>query len=94
LLLDPEFPHSVRFAIDVVENALSAIAGATNRRDSRAERLAGRLRSDLVYDQIGDVMAGGLHRYLVEIQDQCARIQQAIHEEYVEAPLEPVASPA
>jgi uncharacterized alpha-E superfamily protein len=93
LLLSPEFPHSVRFSIDVVENALIAIANATNRRDGRAERLAGRLRSDLVYDQIGDVMAGGLHEYLVEIQNQCTRIQQAIHEAYVEAPLEPVVSP-
>lgn len=93
LLLDPEFPHSVRFAVDVVEQALIAIAASTGRKDGRAERLAGRLRSDLVYDQIGDVMAGGLHRYLIEIQDQCARIQQAIHEAYVEAPLETVASP-
>jgi uncharacterized alpha-E superfamily protein len=92
LLLEPEFPRSVRFGVDVVEQALTAIAAATGRRDGRAERLAGRLRSDLVYDQIGDVVAGGLHAYLVEVQAQCARIHQAIHEAYVEAPLETVLS--
>jgi uncharacterized alpha-E superfamily protein len=93
LLLDPEFPRSVRFAVDVTEQALMAIAAFTGRREGRAERLAGRLRADLVYDQIGDVVAGGLHNYLVEIQNQCLRIHQAIHEAYVEAPLETVVVP-
>jgi uncharacterized alpha-E superfamily protein len=92
LLLNPLFPHSVRFCIDVVERALASISESTSRRDGRAERLIGRLRSDLLFGQIDEVLAGGLHGYLVDIQDQCTRIQHAIHEAYVDAPLETIMS--
>ena len=37
LLLDPVFPHSVRFSIDGVQDALAAITEATGRRANECE---------------------------------------------------------
>jgi uncharacterized alpha-E superfamily protein len=90
LLLSADFPHSTRFNVDVVHGSLSAISEATGRKNDRAERLAGRLGSALRFGQTDEILAAGLHPYLIDVQDQCARIQTAIHEAYVEYPLETV----
>jgi uncharacterized alpha-E superfamily protein len=45
LLLNPEFPHSVRFSVDKVHTALRAIAELTERKAEQPVRLAGRLRA-------------------------------------------------
>jgi uncharacterized alpha-E superfamily protein len=87
LLLSAEFPHAVRFNVDVVHAALVAISAATGRKNDRAERLAGRLGSTLEFGQTDEILASGLHGYLTDVQDQCAKIQTAIHEAYVEYPL-------
>ena len=61
LLLDPVFPHSVRFSIDRVQDALRAITEATGRRaNERANRLAGRLQATLKYGNIEEIMADSL----------------------------------
>jgi uncharacterized alpha-E superfamily protein len=53
LLLNPEFPRSVRFAAARVESALRAISGlTTGGAGGRAERLAGRLHASLDYGQV------------------------------------------
>ncbi|HEV2654983.1 MAG TPA: alpha-E domain-containing protein, partial [Ktedonobacteraceae bacterium] len=74
LLLDSESPRSIHFSITLLQNALRAIARATNTRNSaRVERLAGRLRASLDYDQIEDIMQD-IHAYLENIQQQCTQI--------------------
>lgn len=83
LLLNPEFPRSVRFAADVVQNSLSAIARSTGQRAGRAERLAGRLRASLDYGQVDEILADDLHAYLATIQDQCGHIHSAIYQTYI-----------
>jgi uncharacterized alpha-E superfamily protein len=88
LLLEPLFPHSVRFNVDVVRESLTAISEDTGRKNDRAERLAGRLGSALRFGQTDEILAAGLHPYLVDVQDQCAKIQTAIHEAYIDYPLE------
>src|SRR5262249_6347913 len=59
LLLDPAFPHSVRYSVEAVEASLAAIAESTGRRNGRAERLAGRLRATLSFGQIDEIMSSG-----------------------------------
>ena len=55
LLLNPEFPRSVRFAANRVESALRSVAQYTTRGvGGRAERLAGRLHASLDYGQVGN----------------------------------------
>jgi uncharacterized alpha-E superfamily protein len=89
LLLNSEFPRSVRFAAEMIQTALNAVAElAEARKNGRANRLAGRLRSALSFSQIDEIMGGGLRPYLYDIQRQCAQIHTALYQQYVSYPIE------
>lgn len=90
LLLDPSFPHALRFAVDRVGESLTAISEATQLRNARAERLAGRLRATLAYAQIDEIFGPGLHPFLTHVMTQLGEIQLAVHQTYVEAGLDAV----
>ncbi|MBA2682203.1 MAG: alpha-E domain-containing protein [Ktedonobacteraceae bacterium] len=88
LLFNPESPRSIRFAGGLIQSALQSIARSTNTRpNGRVERLAGRFRSALEYDQIEDVV-GDMHAYLETIQRQCTQIHNAIYQMYIVYPVE------
>ena len=85
LLLDEEFPHSLRFAIDGLQHALEAIHGESGK--SRAEplrRLSGRLQSLLSYSSVDELMNQDVVAYLRNIQLQCGAIHDMIYELYVD----------
>lgn len=90
LLLNHEFPRSVRFAADSIEGALRSISLLTQRKADRLDRLAGRLRSTLSYGQIDEILASGLHAYLDSIQNLCAQIHGAVYQIYITYPIESV----
>jgi uncharacterized alpha-E superfamily protein len=84
LLLNADFPHSIRFSADMLQAGLSAIAETTQtHKASRANRLAGRLRASLSFAQIEEIMENGLHFYLEDIQRQCMQIHEAIYQNYI-----------
>jgi uncharacterized alpha-E superfamily protein len=88
LLLNAESPRSIRFAVSMIQNDLQAIARATNaRRTLRVERLAGRMRAALDYDQIEDIL-DNIHPYLENIQNQCQHIHNAIYQTYIFYPID------
>lgn len=85
LLLDEEFPHSVRFSIDSVECALEKIQGDSGR--SRAEalrRLSGKLKASLSYSSVDEILSQDVVGYLRNIQAQCRAIHETIYELYVD----------
>ena len=89
LLLNPEFPHSARFCVDRIHAALTAIEQTTYRRKGASVgRIAGRLRASLEFSQIDEIMAGGLHNYLIGIQKECSGIHAAISEVYIAYPID------
>ena len=89
LLLNAEAPRSIRFACAMMQGALQAIAKSTGvRNPGRAERIAGRLRAMLDYDQIEEILSGDLHEYLESIQRQCALIHNGIYQTYIVYPIE------
>jgi uncharacterized alpha-E superfamily protein len=88
LLLNPEFPHSVRFSVDRVNAALHVIGDLTERREKLPTRIAGRLRAQLSFSQIEEVMAGGSHAYLQNVRSECAQIHAAIHQIYFDYAIE------
>jgi uncharacterized alpha-E superfamily protein len=89
LLLNAESPRSIRFASAMMQGALQAIARATGTRTTgRAERLAGRLRAALDYDQIEEIFSGDMHEYLESIQRQCTLIHSGISQAYISYPIE------
>jgi uncharacterized alpha-E superfamily protein len=83
LLLHPDSPRSVRFAAETVQECLSGLADFTQTSKSgKANRLAGRLRAALSFDQIDEII-GDLHRYLDGVQRQGAQIHNAMYQLYV-----------
>ena len=89
LLLNAEAPRSIRFACAMMQGALQAIAKSTGSRNTgRTERLAGRLRAMLDYDQIEEILSGDIHEYLENIQHQCGLIHNGIYQSYIAYPIE------
>ena len=93
LLLDAEFPHSLRFSMESVETALGKIYARTGTKDLKARgenlhRVAGRLTAQLSFSGVEDLMSGNLIEYLHSIQRQCHTLHQGIYELYVEYPIQ------
>jgi uncharacterized alpha-E superfamily protein len=84
LLLSPDFPRSVRFAIETVEASLRSVARALGRSSSgRVDRLAGRVRASLDYSQIDEIMADSLQSYVQGIRGQCEQVHTALYQTYI-----------
>jgi uncharacterized alpha-E superfamily protein len=89
LLLNPEFPYSVRYAVDRMSAAIDAISERSFKHATgRLERIAGRLRASLAYAQITEIMTGGLHRYLNSVIEQCKSLHASVHEVYIDYPIQ------
>src|SRR6266481_4623625 len=88
LLLNLEFPHSVRFSVDMVHAALRAIAEMTERKAEQPVRLAGRLRATLSFGQIDEIIASGANAYVQSVRQQCGQAHTAIHQIYFDYPVE------
>jgi len=89
LLLNPEFPYSVRYAVERMSESIAAISRTSfAHATGRIERIAGRLRASLAYAQITDIMTGGLHRYFDTVIEQCKGLHAAIHEVYIDYPIQ------
>ena len=88
LIFNAESPRSIRFAVSMIQSALQSIAKITStRRVLRVERLAGRVRAALDYDQVEDII-GNIHSYLDTIQRQCTQIHNAIYQTYIFYPID------
>ena len=83
IILHDRFPRSIRFCVDNVVNSLHALSGSDpGSYCNEAERLAGRLKSDLNYATIKDIFEFGLHQYLDKIQVRLCDIASAMYETY------------
>ncbi|AFL90130.1 hypothetical protein Terro_3922 [Terriglobus roseus DSM 18391] len=85
LLLDEDFPHSLRFSIDAMQHALEAVQDVSGGvRSHNLSRISGRLRATLSYSSVEEIMTGDVVMYLRDIQMQCREIHNAIYELYVD----------
>ncbi len=83
LLLNPEFPHSIRFAASRVESALRTLAQHTSRpAGGPAERWAGRLHALLSYGQVDEIQQDP-HGYFDSVKRHCALVDAALHQTYI-----------
>ncbi len=89
LLLDKQFPHSLRFSIDVMQNALDAIQHESGKtRAESLHRLGGRLHAMLSFSSIDDILRQDIVGVLHNIQVQCRAIHNTIYELYVDYPIQ------
>lgn len=83
LILDREFPRSMYACLVRAERSLHAITGTPmDTFANRAERQLGKLRSEMSYTQIGEVIASGLHEYLDNFQLRLNDVGDAVYETF------------
>jgi uncharacterized alpha-E superfamily protein len=83
LLLERKFPRAIRYCLVKAERSLHAITGTSiDTAETSAERLMGRLRSELEYGDVREIVAEGLHEYLDAFQTKLNAVGEAIHDTF------------
>jgi len=94
LILDREFPRAIHFCLIEAEKSLGAVTGGFGERVySNAEQRLGRLRSELNYTRIEEIISGGLHEFIDHIQTQLNNVGEAIYESFFAPPPAAVLQP-
>ncbi|WP_446743170.1 alpha-E domain-containing protein [Silvibacterium acidisoli] len=85
LLLDAEFPHSIRYSVDRMHQSLDAIQQESRGlQATELMRVAGKLKSSLAFAQVAEILAQDPAKYLRGIQEQCHCIHNLIYEVYIQ----------
>src|SRR5271155_3389305 len=85
LLLDPEFPHSIRYSIDRLYRSLDHIQQESHgHQATELMRVSGKLQASLGYGQISEILAQDPARYLRRILEQCRQIHDLVYEVYIQ----------
>jgi uncharacterized alpha-E superfamily protein len=83
LICHDEFPRSIRFCVDRLDEVLHDISSTEEGRfRNEPERLSGLLRSQLDYATIDIIFAHGLHEYLDGIQAKLIELDIAFNRTY------------
>ncbi len=84
LLLNKDFPHSVRYSVDRLREALLALEQASGRlAPQELVRVAGRLQSALHFVEIADVLQGGVSEFLSMVKLECRRAHTVLYRDYI-----------
>jgi uncharacterized alpha-E superfamily protein len=81
LLLEADFPRSMRFGVSRCLDALRAVAGG-NGYGAPAERYLGQLDSELRYMDVDDLFQNGIGPFLLSVQDTCIAVGREMHRAY------------
>lgn len=91
LTLNGAFPRSVLFCLLHVDQSLRRISGVPpGQFTNQAEKLSGRLLSELSFSTVEDIWAQGLHKAVDGLQVQLNDIGAAILETYIHPSAPPV----
>ena len=83
LILNRDFPRSVHSCLSRASSSLHAISGSPpDAFSNKAEQKLGRLLSELNYTPIDEIIQGGLHEFLDELQTRLNRIDDAVFETF------------
>ena len=83
LVLERDFPRSIRFCIQRAERSLHEITGTpAGTWSNPAERTLGRLRADLDYLTIDEIVQVGLHEFLDSLQRRMNEVGKNIFETF------------
>ncbi len=82
LVLDADFPHSIRFCADQIAIAVEHV-GANSLRAAKLQRLTGKMRAQLGFSQIEEIMNQGINSYLRNIDRQCLEVDDSLRDAYI-----------
>jgi uncharacterized alpha-E superfamily protein len=89
LLLNANFPRSLRFCVVELNRAIRQISGAAEgyfRNDT--DKLAGRFLAELQFSTIDEIFERGLHQYLDDAQVKLNNIGAALFNTYIFQPFQ------
>jgi uncharacterized alpha-E superfamily protein len=79
LLMDREFPRSIRFCVHSADESLHAITGSPmGSFVYPSEQVMGLLRAELDFTPVERILAGGLHEYLDSLQEKMNKVDSCI----------------
>ncbi len=84
LMLDPQFPRSVTHCLVQTEGCMANLVGPGSRHTVEAQRQLGRLRSQLQFGEIDEIIDRGMHQYIDDLQNQLNHIDSAINTAFFE----------
>jgi uncharacterized alpha-E superfamily protein len=85
LLLNPQFPHSLRYSIDCLRQALVAVRSSSGRMPvDDLSRVSGKLQASLSFVEVADILAQDAGAYLHNILQQCRRTHDLIYRFYIQ----------
>ncbi len=88
LILDPDFPHSVRFSINFMKQSLDEVAELTQtRKVGNTNRLIGKMSASLDYASIEEIKENPVI-FLNNIQRQIHLLHDSINTTYISYPVE------
>ena len=83
LILDRQFPRSMRYCLVKAEESLHAITGSQpSTFGNLVEQRLGRIRADMDYADIQEILDTGLHEYLDEFQTKLNGVGDAIFQTF------------
>ncbi|MEO0988611.1 MAG: alpha-E domain-containing protein [Cyanobacteria bacterium J06639_14] len=84
LVLDREFPRSIHFSLAWAERSLHQISGtALDTWRTSSDRALGRLRSELEYLTVDEIVHQGLHEFLDGLQSQLNEVGEAVFNDFL-----------
>ena len=84
LVMDREFPRAILHCISDANECLHRITGTPH--DSfrfRSEQLMGQLEGELNFGSVADILRGGLHEYLDELQNNMNEIGASLRRDFL-----------
>lgn len=81
LLQSPSFPRSVLFCLQRAEHSLGNIPSGSGARN-RARRLLGRIRSELEYADVSELVSGGLCATLDNLEYEICEVADVVASQY------------
>jgi uncharacterized alpha-E superfamily protein len=89
LLLNPQFPHSLRYSIDSLRQALVAVRASSGRQPvDDLSRVSGKLQASLCFVEVSDILAQDAGAYLHNILQQCRLTHDLIYRFYIQYSVE------
>ena len=84
LFLSDDFPRSMRFCVQEVDRALKMLSGYASTSSAVSPlREAGRLRADLEFTTLDEIIEENLHEYIDDFQGRLISLSRAIFQTFV-----------
>ena len=88
LIHSRHFPRSILFCLSELQLAIHAISKCpVSLYSNEAERLCGRLISDILYSSVEEIVESGLHDYLSKVVSEVSNITLEISNQYMFFPV-------